>query len=238
MIVQKKVFIITEFIDGGEFVDFIQKNFDEIELYKILKQILEGINYIHSMNLIHRDLKSDNILINKEGLVKIIDFGLTTKPVVSESPQLLRQTSIDPKKNDKKAILGTPSFMAPEIYFENYDEKVDIYAFGMIIIHLVTKNIPFYKLPGGAGSLLKYQTTTFNLYESQNRDKILKRELVKISGNISLIEEENLLDEDGLNKTFSMFPPYLKDLCIDCIGSPEMRLSADQLLKKYFSDES
>lgn len=81
------------------------------------RQILKGLNFLHSRTppIIHRDLKCDNIFITgTTGSVKIGDLGLATLKTRSFA----------------KSVIGTPEFMAPEMYEEHYDESVDVYAFG------------------------------------------------------------------------------------------------------------
>jgi len=85
---------------------------------------------LHELNppVIHRDIKCDNIFINSyNGEIKIGDLGLST---------IL-------KSSHTKSVLGTPEFMAPEFYDENYDTKVDIYAFGMCVLEMVTSETPY-----------------------------------------------------------------------------------------------
>lgn len=103
---------------------------------KVLKnwclQILEGLNYLHTRDppIIHRDIKCDNIFINgNTGQVKIGDLGLATNAVNYTSAKL--------------SIIGTPEFMAPEYYDEDYDEKVDIWAFGMCVLEIATLEYPY-----------------------------------------------------------------------------------------------
>ncbi|KAK7284271.1 hypothetical protein RJT34_19015 [Clitoria ternatea] len=94
------------------------------------RQILRGLLYLHSRDppVIHRDLKCDNIFINgNQGEVKIGDLGLAT---------ILR-------KSHAAHCVGTPEFMAPEVYQEAYNELVDIYSFGMCIIEMVTFDYPY-----------------------------------------------------------------------------------------------
>uniref|UniRef100_A0A7N0TIJ0 non-specific serine/threonine protein kinase n=1 Tax=Kalanchoe fedtschenkoi TaxID=63787 RepID=A0A7N0TIJ0_KALFE len=94
------------------------------------RQILKGLHYLHSHDppVIHRDLKCDNIFVNgNQGEVKIGDLGLAA---------ILRKSHAD-------HCVGTPEFMAPEVYNEEYNELVDIYSFGMCILELVTFEYPY-----------------------------------------------------------------------------------------------
>ncbi|GAB4843404.1 hypothetical protein Ancab_013366 [Ancistrocladus abbreviatus] len=94
------------------------------------RQILEGLLYLHSRSppVIHRDLKCDNIFINgNQGEVKIGDLGLAA---------ILR-------KSYAARCVGTPEFMAPEVYAEEYNELVDIYSFGMCVLEMVTFDYPY-----------------------------------------------------------------------------------------------
>jgi WNK lysine deficient protein kinase len=109
------------------------KRFKRINI-KVLKswcrQILKGLCFLHTRHppVIHRDLKCDNIFITgTTGSVKIGDLGLATLK----------------NKSHAKSVIGTPEFMAPEMYEEQYDESVDIYAFGMCLLEMVTSEYPY-----------------------------------------------------------------------------------------------
>ncbi|WVZ18758.1 hypothetical protein V8G54_006080 [Vigna mungo] len=114
------------------------KHVDLRAVKKWSKQILEGLHYLHSNNppIIHRDLKCDNIFVNgNQGEVKIGDLGLAA---------ILQQA------NSAHSVIGTPEFMAPELYEEEYNELVDIYAFGMCLLELVTVEYPYVECANAA----------------------------------------------------------------------------------------
>ena len=101
------------------------------------RQILKGLYFLHSRtpSIIHRDLKCDNIFITgTTGCVKIGDLGLAT----------LKNRSF------AKSVIGTPEFMAPEMYEEHYDEGVDVYAFGMCMLEMATSEYPYSECMGPA----------------------------------------------------------------------------------------
>lgn len=93
------------------------------------RQILDGLAYLHARGVIHRDLKCDNIFVNgHQGQVKIGDLGLAA---------VLRRGGA------AHSVIGTPEFMAPEMYDEEYDERVDVYAFGMCMLEMLTVEYPY-----------------------------------------------------------------------------------------------
>ncbi|XP_045803768.1 probable serine/threonine-protein kinase WNK3 isoform X1 [Trifolium pratense] len=131
---------ITEIFTSGTLRQYRKKHkhVDLRALKKWSRQILEGLSYLHSHNppVIHRDLKCDNIFVNgNQGEVKIGDLGLAA---------ILQQA------NSAHSVIGTPEFMAPELYEEEYNELVDIYAFGMCLLELVTVEYPYVECANAA----------------------------------------------------------------------------------------
>ena len=103
------------------------------------RQILLGLQYLHSRDppILHRDLKCDNIFVTGQtGVVKIGDLGLAT---------------IKRHGGNAKSVIGTPEFMAPEMYEENYAEPVDVYAFGMCLMEMVTNEYPYEECKNATG---------------------------------------------------------------------------------------
>ena len=106
------------------------RKLDEFEVKRFFKELVEGISYCHAKNIVHRDIKMENILIDDSKKVKIIDFGFS---IVTEP---------DKKLN---IFCGTPSYMAPEIVSKiNYKgTPADIWALGILLFALLTGNFPF-----------------------------------------------------------------------------------------------
>ncbi|XP_027110406.1 probable serine/threonine-protein kinase WNK11 [Coffea arabica] len=125
--------MITELFSSGTLREF-RNNHKSVNIKAIknwAKQILEGLNYLHTRNppIAHRDLKCDNIFVNaNQGEVKIGDLGLAT---------VLKNSGV------ATSVVGTPEFMAPEVYDEKYNELVDIYAFGMCMLELIICDYPY-----------------------------------------------------------------------------------------------
>ncbi|CAA7404802.1 unnamed protein product [Spirodela intermedia] len=131
---------ITEIFTSGTLRQYRKKHkhVDLRALKNWSRQILYGLHYLHSHDppVIHRDLKCDNIFVNgNQGEVKIGDLGLAA---------ILRHA------HSAHSVIGTPEFMAPELYEEDYNELVDIYAFGMCLLELVTLEYPYMECTNAA----------------------------------------------------------------------------------------
>ncbi|KAL8093149.1 hypothetical protein AgCh_035149 [Apium graveolens] len=124
---------ITEMFTSGTLREY-RKKYRRVSIQAIKKwarQILEGLVYLHGHDppVIHRDLKCDNIFVNGSlGQVKIGDLGLAATLCGSKQAH---------------SVIGTPEFMAPELYEEEYNELVDIYSFGMCMLEMLTSEFPY-----------------------------------------------------------------------------------------------
>ncbi|XP_016527240.1 serine/threonine-protein kinase WNK2 isoform X2 [Poecilia formosa] len=129
---KKCIVLVTELMTSGTLKTYL-KRFKLMKpkvLRRWCRQILKGLHFLHTRTppIIHRDLKCDNIFITgPTGSVKIGDLGLAT----------LKRASF------AKSVIGTPEFMAPEMYEEHYDEAVDVYAFGMCMLEMATSEYPY-----------------------------------------------------------------------------------------------
>ncbi|KAG2652990.1 hypothetical protein PVAP13_1NG399700 [Panicum virgatum] len=143
----KTINVITELFTSGSLRHYRKKH-PRVNLKAIknwARQILHGLDYLHSHQppIIHRDLKCDNIFVNgNHGEVKIGDLGLAT---VMQTPRA-------------KSVIGTPEFMAPELYDESYDELVDIYSFGMCLLEIFTLEYPYSECTNPAQIFKKVST--------------------------------------------------------------------------------
>ena len=128
--------IVTEYADGGDLSEKIKEkknknnNFTESEILDYFTQICLAIKHIHEKKIIHRDLKSGNIFLMKNGLVKLGDFGIAKR----------FQKTMD----KAKTIIGTPYYFSPEIINgKPYDSKSDIWSLGVLLYEMMTFKMPF-----------------------------------------------------------------------------------------------
>ncbi|KAJ1261184.1 hypothetical protein BS78_09G008200 [Paspalum vaginatum] len=205
---------ITEVFTSGTLRQYRikHKKVDIRALKKWSRQILSGLVYLHSHDppVIHRDLKCDNIFVNgNQGEVKIGDLGLAT---------------ILDNARSAHSIIGTPEFMAPELYDEEYNELVDIYAFGMCLLELVTFEYPYCECSNAAqiykkvsdgekpGSLAKIGDPEVKLFIEKCIAKVHERLSAK-----ELLMDPFLLDVSD-EKIF--YPPHPNISRSDTAGSP------------------
>ncbi|GMH23648.1 hypothetical protein Nepgr_025491 [Nepenthes gracilis] len=124
--------IVTEFMSGGSVYDYLHKRKGTFKLPSLLKvaiDVSKGMNYLHQNNIIHRDLKAANLLMDENEVVKVADFGVAR--VKAQSGVMTAET-------------GTYRWMAPEVIeHKPYDHKADVFSFGIVVWELLTGKLPY-----------------------------------------------------------------------------------------------
>ncbi|XP_061759413.1 serine/threonine-protein kinase WNK3 isoform X2 [Nerophis ophidion] len=185
---KKCIVLVTELMTSGTLKTYLKRF--KVMKPKVLRswcrQILKGLHFLHTRAppIVHRDLKCDNIFITgPTGSVKIGDLGLAT----------LMRTSF------AKSVIGTPEFMAPEMYEEHYDESVDVYAFGMCMLEMATSEYPYSECQNAAQI---YRKVTSGI-KPASFDKVNDPEIKEIiEGCIRQTKSQRLSIRDLLNHAF------------------------------------
>jgi len=136
---KRKLWLVMEYMEGGSVTNVLYQyeygiKFSEAHIARIIFECLSGLKYLHDYNRIHRDIKSDNILISNDGSVKLCDFGYAIQLTLLQ--------------NVRTTVVGTPYWMAPEVIRgKSYTTKIDIWSIGIVAMELAQGKPPYLEHP-------------------------------------------------------------------------------------------
>ncbi|KAL9256019.1 putative serine/threonine-protein kinase WNK5 [Drosera capensis] len=217
---------ITEMFTSGTLREY-RKKYKHVDIRAIknwARQILHGLVYLHSHDppVIHRDLKCDNIFVNGHiGQVKIGDLGLAA---------ILRGS------HHAHSVIGTPEFMAPELYEEEYNELVDVYSFGMCMLEMLTAEFPYSECSNPAQIYKKVTAVSIFTHPHQLIEFVYK---FQIRGSIISIDLTRKsfawLNKGKKPAAFNLVEDAeAQEFIGKCLESASKRLSAEELLMDPF----
>jgi len=130
---QNSFWVVMEYMEGGTLDQAVKAySFEESQIAYVIRDVLKAVEYLHSENLVHRDLKSGNIMLTIDGDIKLIDFGLC----------------VDISHGPKTSMVGSPYWIPPEmIKREQHNQKADIWSLGICLIELCNQKPPCSKNP-------------------------------------------------------------------------------------------
>ncbi|XP_053823809.1 serine/threonine-protein kinase PAK 3-like isoform X2 [Vidua chalybeata] len=161
-LVDGDLWLVMEYMDGGTLQDVVrQTGMAEGEMAAVSRECLQGLDFLHAKRVIHRDLKSSNILLGMDGSVKLADFGLCAQ--------------LSPEQDQRRSMVGTVHWMAPEVVTSSpYGPKVDIWSFGIVTIEMVEGDPPYFKETRAMARTLIRQNRTPQLQEPRRLSALLR----------------------------------------------------------------
>ncbi|XP_013622569.1 PREDICTED: tyrosine-protein kinase FRK-like isoform X2 [Brassica oleracea var. oleracea] len=205
--------IVTEFMSRGSIYDFLHKQKCAFKLQTLLKVALDvakGMCYLHQNNIIHRDLKTANLLMDENGLVKVADFGVARVQI--ESGVMTAET-------------GTYRWMAPEVIeHKPYSHKADVFSYAIVLWELLTGDIPY--------AFLTPLQAAVGVVQKGLRPKIPKKTHPKVKGLLERCWQQDPKERPDFEEIIEMLQQIMIEVGDEDSGKDKQRLGFLQALKK------
>jgi tetratricopeptide (TPR) repeat protein len=212
----KMPFMVLEYINGLSIDDFVtQQKLDTLQIVTLFNEVLSAVQFAHQKRVIHRDIKPENIIVDENGVPKLLDFGIAT--LAAEATVAMTQLT---KTGE---IVGTLAYMSPEQITgsDDIDSRTDVYSCGVVLYELISGKVP-------------YEVDASQFFSAIN--KILNETPKNITSFNSTIDSSlaaviHHAIEKQPNKRFQTAHDFLKDLAAWLTGDP---IQSQQLSKWYW----
>uniref|UniRef100_A0A4W5PYU1 non-specific serine/threonine protein kinase n=1 Tax=Hucho hucho TaxID=62062 RepID=A0A4W5PYU1_9TELE len=199
-LVEEELWVIMEYLQGGALTNIVSETrLSEEQIATVCEAVLQALAYLHSQGVIHRDIKSDSILLTLDGRIKLSDFGFCA------------QISKDIPK--RKSLVGTPYWMAPEVISKSpYSTEVDVWSLGIMVVEMVDGEPPYFsETPVAAMRRLRDEPApTVSPVLKDFLDRMLFRDPVERASATDLLEHPFLLQSGSPQCLVPLVEQYRK----------------------------